>query len=239
MEWDGRVVYQSQRSDAYHHALHELRRRGALYACACSRREIADSASRASKATSIRARAATARRRRDARGRGACAPAARASRSTTASKRVSSRTSKRRSAISCCIAPTGFIAYQLAVVVDDAEQGITDVVRGADLIDSTPRQIFLQELLRLPSPRYAHVPVAVNARGEKLSKQTHAAPVSRHDPATALYAVLDFLGQSPPAALARATTRELWSWAIPNWRIDRVPRVRSRLPKVGQTHFPV
>jgi glutamyl-Q tRNA(Asp) synthetase len=130
----------------------------------------------------------------------------------------------------------GIYAYQLAVVVDDAEQGITDVVRGADLIDSTPRQIFLQQRLRLPSPRYAHVPVAVNARGEKLSKQTHAAPVSHDAPAAALYAVLEFLGQSPPASLARATIRELWSWAIPNWHIDHVPRARSRLPNTGETH---
>jgi glutamyl-Q tRNA(Asp) synthetase len=130
----------------------------------------------------------------------------------------------------------GIYAYQLAVVVDDAEQGITDVVRGADLIDSTPRQLFLQKLLRLPSPRYAHVPVAVNARGEKLSKQTHAAPVSRVDPVSTLHAVLAFLGQAPPAMPAGANARELWSWAIPNWRLDRVPRVRSSPPFSANSH---
>ena len=76
--------------------------------------------------------------------------------------------------------------YQFAVVVDDAAQGVTDVVRGADLLDSTPRQIYLQRLLGVPTPRYLHVPVAVNAAGEKLSKQTRAAPLDARHPVPAL-----------------------------------------------------
>jgi glutamyl-Q tRNA(Asp) synthetase len=118
-------------------------------------------------------------------------------------------------------------AYQLAVVTDDAEQGITDIVRGADLLDSTPRQIFLQRLLKFPTPRYCHVPVAVNAAGEKLSKQTLAQPFDAGQPLPALLAAVRFLGQQPPDFLADATTQEFWKWAIPNWRIDRVPRTRS------------
>jgi glutamyl-Q tRNA(Asp) synthetase len=120
-------------------------------------------------------------------------------------------------------------AYQLAVVVDDAEQGITDVVRGADLLASTPRQLYLQQLLDLPRPRYAHLPVAVNAAGEKLSKQTFAATVDDANPQPALAAALEFLGQRPPRKLARATVRELWDWAMQNWKLERVPRT-STLP---------
>lgn len=233
MGWDGGVVYQSRRIDAYHRALHELRRRGALYPCACSRREIVDSA-----ITGIEGyvypgtcREGTPESRR-----------ARSWRVRTSGARIAfddGIQSHVEQDIEAQIGDfvlyraDGIYAYQLAVVVDDAEQGITDVVRGADLIDSTPRQIFLQQLLRLPSPRYAHAPVAVNARGEKLSKQTHAQAIPRHDPAPMLHTALEFLGQSPPAALARATTRELWSWAIPNWRIDLVPRVRCAPAPLG------
>ena len=89
----------------------------------------------------------------------------------------------------------GYWAYQLAVVVDDAEQGVTDVVRGADLLDSTPRQIFLQRLLNVPTPRYLHVPVVRNANGEKLSKQTGALAVRPGDEAARLLAPLDQTGQ--------------------------------------------
>jgi glutamyl-Q tRNA(Asp) synthetase len=111
--------------------------------------------------------------------------------------------------------------------MDDAEQGITDVVRGADLLASTPRQIYIQQLLGLPRPRYIHLPVAVNAQGEKLSKQTLAQPVSRARPLPALAAALSFLGQQPPSGLAHATVLEFWSWALKNWDLARVPRARS------------
>jgi glutamyl-Q tRNA(Asp) synthetase len=116
-------------------------------------------------------------------------------------------------------------AYQLAAVVDDAEEGITDIVRGADLLGSTPRQIYLQYLLGLPQPRYAHLPVATNAAGEKLSKQTLAAPLDAAQPLPTLVAALSFLGQQPPHELARATVKEFWGWAIENWDLTRVPRV--------------
>jgi len=108
----------------------------------------------------------------------------------------------------------GLYAYQLAVVVDDAEQGVTDVVRGADLLDSTPRQILLQRLLGLPTPRYLHVPVAVNAAGEKLSKQTGAREARLED----IPRVLAFLGQDPVSDLRAA---------IRSWDPARIPRVRA------------
>jgi glutamyl-Q tRNA(Asp) synthetase len=117
----------------------------------------------------------------------------------------------------------GLFAYQLAVVVDDGDQQITDVVRGADLLSSTPRQILLQDLLRLPTPTYLHVPVAINQSGEKLSKQTRAVAL----PDTPLPALLEawrFLGQ-PPFAEPPADVAEFWKYAKASWRSTRLPPV--------------
>jgi glutamyl-Q tRNA(Asp) synthetase len=104
-------------------------------------------------------------------------------------------------------------AYQLAVVVDDEDQGITDVVRGADLLSSTARQIHLQQLLGYRRPRYWHVPVVTNAAGEKLSKQTGATPLDLGAAPALLLDALRFLGLSPPPDLRGAATPELWDWA--------------------------
>jgi glutamyl-Q tRNA(Asp) synthetase len=119
----------------------------------------------------------------------------------------------------------GFFAYQLAVVVDDAAQGITEVVRGADLIESTPRQIHLQNLLGLPTPDYLHLPVALSVQREKLSKQTLAAPADAADPLPMLIQVLRFLGQEPVPELAESNLADFWRWAVAHWRLERVPRV--------------
>jgi glutamyl-Q tRNA(Asp) synthetase len=116
-------------------------------------------------------------------------------------------------------------AYQLAVVADDAAQGITDIVRGADLLDSTPRQIWLQQRLGLPTPRHAHVPAAVNSEGQKLSKQTRALPVDTAAPVQALTEALRFLGQALPAPGEAGTVPELLEYARVHWQIGRVPRV--------------
>jgi glutamyl-Q tRNA(Asp) synthetase len=95
-------------------------------------------------------------------------------------------------------------------------------VRGADLLASTSRQIFLQQCLGVPTPDYAHLPVAINAAGEKLSKQTRAAAVDVSRPGPALYAALDFLGQRPPSMLSRAPVYEIWEWARTNWGLSQV-----------------
>jgi glutamyl-Q tRNA(Asp) synthetase len=121
----------------------------------------------------------------------------------------------------------GIFAYQLAVVVDDFEQSVTDVVRGADLLASTPRQILLQRLLGHPTPRYMHLPVAVNQYGEKLSKQTLAAPLTLSEAPVRLWQALRFLGQEPPAELAAGRIAEIWNWALANWRTERLPTRRS------------
>ena len=123
-------------------------------------------------------------------------------------------------------------AYQLAVVVDDAAQGINAVVRGVDLLASTPRQIWLQQCLGLPTPSYAHLPVVVNTAGEKLSKQTRAAAVDSAQGSKVLAVALELLGHPVPAELRGVPLNEFWGWAIASWSMARVPAVRS-LPQPG------
>ncbi len=121
----------------------------------------------------------------------------------------------------------GLFAYQLAVVVDDAFQGITHVVRGADLLHSTPRQIYLQQLLGLSTPHYMHLPIAVNAQGEKLSKQTLAAPVGTENVVATLISVLEFLQQQPPVELRDGSVEEVLQWAVAHWRLGQLKNVRQ------------
>jgi glutamyl-Q tRNA(Asp) synthetase len=116
----------------------------------------------------------------------------------------------------------GLVAYQLAVVVDDYLQGVTDIVRGIDLMDSTPRQVWLQQLLGYGTPAYAHIPVAVDARGRKLAKSTNAAPLPLDKPAPLLYRALLALQQTPPPTLRRASLATLWEWAREHWNLDRL-----------------
>jgi glutamyl-Q tRNA(Asp) synthetase len=227
MEWSGAVLYQTTRVEAYAAALATLRQRGLVYACACSRREIADSATAGIEGPVYPG---------TCRGGIPEGKSARTQRVDTRGAEIAfddllqgrmAQQLERDLGDFVLHRADGLFAYQLAVVVDDAEQGITDVVRGADLLDSTPRQIYLQRILELPTPRYAHLPVAVNAQGQKLSKQTLAAPLDERRPVPALVAALRFLGQEPPASLEAGTVSDLWQWALENWRIDRVPRART------------
>ncbi len=117
----------------------------------------------------------------------------------------------------------GLFAYQLAVVVDDAAQGITEVVRGEDLLSNTPRQIHLQRCLGLPTPRYLHLPLVTNAQGQKLSKQTHAPPLDDRRASDNLWQALAFLGHTPPAGLRGAPPAELLRWGVENWSPNQLP----------------
>ena len=189
---DGGVVCQSTRSEAYHAALHYLRQHKRAYPCACSRREIADSGLRGIEGAVY---PGTCRH-------GIGDKTARAWRIDTRGARiefddaVQGRIAQNlETDIGDFVLYRGdhIYAYQLAVVIDDAEQGITDIVRGADLLDSTPRQILLQRLLGLPTPLYAHVDVVTSAQGEKLSKQTGAAGVDPCEAAAALARAAEFL----------------------------------------------
>ena len=222
--WDGEIVWQRRHGDAYAAALERLKAAGRVFPCACTRRELADSAIAPDGAAiypgTCRAGLGPGR-------------TARAWRLRVGEARVSFDDAIQGRIVSdlasdagdfILLRADGLFAYQLAVVVDDADTGITHVVRGADLLASTSRQIYLQQCLGVPTPEYAHLPVVVNAAGEKLSKQTRAAAVDYSRPGPALYAALEFLGQRPPAALAAAPVGELWAWAMANWRLADVPR---------------
>ena len=227
MSWDGEPLYQSRRSVAYRAALARLEAQGLVYVCGCSRREIADSGLGPDGALIYPG---------TCRNGLASAKTARATRVRVDHELIEFEDFIQGKLSQDLAAEVGdfvlrradgLYAYQLAVVVDDAEQEITDVVRGADLLDSTPRQIYLQRLLGLPTPRYLHLPAAVNAAGEKLSKQTLAPPVDARDPVPALVQVMDFLGQTPPAQLGRASLAEFWHWALAHWDAQHIPRRRS------------
>lgn len=225
--WDGEVLYQSRRGEAYRHSLEQLRKADLVYPCACSRREVRASAASGAAAAvypgTCRAGLPPGRK-------------ARALRVRVAATKVRF-TDRLQGHIDECL-PTqvgdfvlrradGLFAYQLAVVVDDALQGISDIVRGADLLDSTGRQIFLQQALEFQTPRYLHLPVVVNQRGVKLSKQSGARGVDCEPPLKILATVLDLLGHSVPAEVMDATLDEFWAWAAANWNPDRIPRTRS------------
>src|SRR5512134_492733 len=224
--WDGNVEWQSRRGDAYHAALERLRETGLVYPCACSRKEVSDSAVAGIEGFVYPGTC-----------RGGLPPGRepRALRVNTVGQAVEFRDALQGTVRQQLDTEIGdFIvyradrvfAYQLAVVVDDAWQEITHVVRGADLLASTPRQIYLQQLLGYPTPAYLHLPVAVDTQGEKLSKQTQAAPVLAEDPLPALIGALRFLGHPPPPALARGRVGDTWDWALENWCLERIPRVR-------------
>jgi glutamyl-Q tRNA(Asp) synthetase len=233
LHWDGEVVYQSRRHALYEEALEKLQARDALYACACSRREIADSSVSGVDGLVYPGTC-----------RGGIAPGRvpRAWRVKVDGQKIEFNDAI-QGRMSCDLAADfgdfvvrradGFFAYQLAVVVDDAAQGIIGIVRGADLIESTPRQIYLQRLLGLPTPDYLHLPAALNAQSEKLSKQTFAAPLDAARPLPALFQVMRFLGQDVPPELAADSLADFWRWAVENWDVGCVPRVPGIVVKAS------
>ncbi len=222
MGWDGSILYQSRRSETYRAALARLETLGLVYSCGCSRKEIADSGLAADGALIYPGTC----RNGLAPGKAARAMRIRVGDSMLEFEDALQGPIRQNLATEAgdfvLLRADGLYAYQLAVVVDDAEQGITDIVRGADLLASAPRQIFLQRQLGLPSPRYLHLPLAVNAAGEKLSKQTLAPPLDGRDPLPALLQVLEFLGQTPPQQLRQASLPEFWDWARSNWKAERI-----------------
>ena len=225
-EWDGPVLYQSARFEAYAAALEKLKHAGLAYGCACSRKEIADSATRPAVDGGL-AYPGICRDGLPAR-RPARAWRLRVTDDEIAfDDRVQGRVAQRlESDVGDFVLhrADGLFAYQLAVTVDDEFQQISHVVRGADLLASTPRQIWLQRCLGFATPSYAHLPVAANAAGEKLSKQTLARALATNIAAAELVRALQFLGQAVPAELARARVAEVWSWARENWSFAAISR---------------
>lgn len=229
LEWDGPHVRQSVRTDLYAAALDVLRLKGLVYPCGCTRREVADSNIASRKARTGPGIYPGTCRTGLAPGRAARALRIRVERGLVCfDDMLQGRYCQdvaREVGDFILVRADAQIAYQLAVVVDDAEQRVTHVVRGADLLESTPRQLLLCELLGYtPERQYLHLPVATNAAGEKLSKQTRAASLEAVQAPLALAATLQFLGQQPPAELGLLRLSAVWEWARANWRLDKVPR---------------
>ena len=216
--WDGPVLYQSDRIAAYDAALETLRSGGAAYPCGCSRKEIADARYTGICRAGLRGRHPRAWRVRTG---------------PEVIRFVDRLQGEQQQVVEeycgdfIALRADGLFAYQLAVVVDDAFQGITDIVRGADLLDSTARQIHLQRLLGYPTPSYLHTPVVVNNDGQKLSKQTLAPGIDSSDALRLIRDALTFLGHTPPKELGAVD--ELWQWAIGNWSVERIPQTLSQM----------
>jgi len=228
LEWNGEVAYQSQRTEKYRTAFDSLIKAGQVFPCSCTRKQLAGGAT-----------AIDGGQLYDGRCRGALVPgtSARAWRLRVPDEGVIAFDDLIQGRVEqelgrdvgdfVLLRADGLFAYQLAVVVDDHEQGITHVVRGADLLDSTPRQIYLNSLLGYSPAVYAHLPVAVDANGDKLSKQTLATPVDPTRPLPSLLAALRFLGQPVPDELTDADIGDVWLWTVSQWRITDVPRRRT------------
>jgi glutamyl-Q tRNA(Asp) synthetase len=218
-EWDGEIVRQSERTDLYQASLARLDAAGACFACSCSRRELAalqtmlmaeedsfyagtcrNGPQHVDRALAVRFRAADAPIEFEDELQGRLVQ--------NVGQSLGDFIIRRRD---------GLFAYQLAVVVDDADQQVTQVVRGSDLLSNTPRQILLQQALQLPRPGYMHLPLLTETDGRKLSKSHHAVAAMTSQPSITLHRALCWLRQQPPPELAHVSTRELWSWAIRAW----------------------
>jgi glutamyl-Q tRNA(Asp) synthetase len=217
-EWDGDVIFQSESREAHEAALAALIDHNLAYRCQCSRRDLADAP-------------------RGALGviypgtcRNGCDADDTAIRLLTNDSEIAFDDLLQGRIAQHLESESGdfvirrrdrLIAYHLAVVVDDEIQGVTEIVRGIDLFDSTPRQIWLQQLLGYRTPSYAHIPVITHADGDKLSKLTDAPGISLHDVEKTLVEALLALQQQPPAELAQSKCEEVWSWAIENWQLGK------------------
>jgi glutamyl-Q tRNA(Asp) synthetase len=229
LEWDGDIAYQSASRDRHLDAIDDLQTRNLAYRCGCSRRDLADEPAGA--LGSIYP--GTCRDGSDA--------ADTAVRLLTNDEPIAfidelqgpqTQRLASESGDFIILRRDGLIAYNLAVVVDDADQGVSEVVRGVDLLDSTPRHIYLQRLLGLPTPRYLHIPLAQNKQGEKLSKLTGAAALPTDEPRPTIVQALQALGQPAETELAACSVAEIWRWATSHWQ-PAVMAGRQSIPAPG------
>jgi glutamyl-Q tRNA(Asp) synthetase len=216
-QWDSDVVFQSNSAAAHEEALQGLLERKLAYPCSCSRRDLA--AVRRGPLGTIYPGTC----------RDGCRAADTAIRLRTTDAPIAfvdglqggqMQRLETESGDFIIRRRDGLIAYHLAVVVDDALQGITEIVRGIDLMDSTPRQIWLQQLLGYRTPNYVHIPVITHANGDKFSKLTGARAIPMDGAARVLFAALVALQQAPPQGLQTAPLAEIWGWAIDNWQLQ-------------------
>lgn len=220
-EWDGDVVLQSERTALYQQALECLQAGGHVFPCTCSRKLLRQTANDINGIYPGTCRERTLpladehaiRMRADDR-LVQFDDAVTGSYQQNLAGECGDFVIRRRD---------GLFAYQLTVVVDDELQGITEVVRGTDLLDSTPRQIYLQHCLGYSQPGYLHVPLLLGSDGRKLSKSEGAIELEAGNAARSLHAALEHLGQQPPEELQKASVAECWLWAVDNWSISKIP----------------
>lgn len=216
-EWDGEVLFQHSRLFAYHDAIAQLHAQQQIFWCTCSRADIArhgTSVYPGSCRSYTSPRADAALRLRVPDGEVRFTDRVFGEQAEDVAKVVGDFVILRRDRL---------FAYQLAVVVDDAFQGVTDVVRGADLLDNTARQIVLQKMLGYPTPRYMHLPLALHADGTKLSKQTFAREIPIPADGQLVWQALTFLGQEPPGQLRHEKPAQLLAWGTQNWQPEKIP----------------
>ena len=219
---DGEIIKQSQddRQQAYHRALQQLQKQDLVYACTCSRKQL----------RGHKIYPGTCRERNQKSSDQPHSLRIRVPDKTFALTDKIQGEFSQNLAADCgdfnLLRKDGLICYQLAVVVDDAFQGITEVVRGVDILDSTPRQLYLIQLLGYSVPDYVHIPVIVGADGHKLSKQTFAKEIHLQEPYPLIHLCLQLLGQNPPHLHAR-TAPALLDWASQNWSLDQISKTQS------------
>ena len=221
LRWDGDVLYQSTRLDAYRESLARLSNQGLSYNCSCTRSQIKAMGSiydgscrdkNISLAEEFAVRVKTSNN------------------SIGFDDKIQGyhqQRLEREVGDFIILRKDKLFAYQLAVVIDDDYQKITNVIRGHDLLDSTFRQIHLQNILGLKTPAYAHIPVIINESGKKLSKQHFADPIDAKNDKKLIFKALKFLGQGPPISLAKAHSTEQLQWAIDNWDIQAIPKLAN------------
>lgn len=225
LHWDGEVYFQSQHLPQYQQQLLRLKQQNRVYACRCSRKKLAHAVIYP----------------------GDCRDCNFPDNDSTALRvRTQNLAIQFQDALQGCISQNlaleqgdfiirrrdQIIAYQFAVVIDDADQGINHVVRGVDLLESTPKQLYLQQLLGLPMPRYLHLPLIVDEQGQKLSKQTLARPVDDSRPAHTLFFLLQLLQQHPPLKLKQAGIQDQLNWAIAHWQPQTLKKIRAIQPPI-------
>ncbi len=228
-EWDGDIIYQSEQTDHYQHALEQLIDQSLVFPCVCSRKQLAKTGSdiypgtcrerklpeKKEHALRLTAKDITIEFNDIVMGK----------QSQNMEQQCGDFVIKRRD---------GLFAYQLAVAVDDALQNITEIVRGSDLLDSTPRQIYLQQLLAYPTPAYCHLPLAVDSDGNKISKSEGATKVDIKNREKLVCSVLEFLGQNPPADLSDSGINDIWSWALEHWDVTHISSKAHIQPVLSQ-----
>lgn len=218
MAWDGEVIYQSQNLTAYQEALDTIVTQGLAYPCTCTRREIADSSMSGIEGPIYPGTCRTRRLDQTEAAMRVCTED-RDIEFFDAVQGVVRQNLAREIGDFVLRRADGIFSYQLAVVVDDAALGVTEVVRGKDLLGSTARQVYLQQLLGFPTPDYFHIEIACNARGEKLSKQTLAPAIELDNPVAQLCAAARFLGYRIPASIDYDSVASVWEAILAGTRV--------------------